>query len=139
MPAAHLAENQGAGMSDFASPEERQQQQIADWLLAILRFAVTRQEPDRMSALTMANDMDRPSAHAESNSFAFFANTTKELCDVIANEHTPQRLRVLRQHLGRIGNRRLRAAIEAATGLQERGTAATAHPESVRAYLWKGL
>ncbi|MCK9908556.1 hypothetical protein MXD81_05420 [Microbacteriaceae bacterium K1510] len=126
-------------MSDLATPEQRQRERITDWLLAVLRFAVTRNEADRASLLATANELDRPQLTAEVGSFAFFRTTTIELCATIAGKHDEQRVKILRRHFNHIGNLRLRAALEAATGLKEADQVPAASPRHDRAYLWKGL
>lgn len=126
-------------MSDLATPEQRQRERITDWLLAVLRFAVTRNEADRVSLLVTANELDRPQLTAEVGSFAFFRTTTIELCAAIIDKHDEQRVKILRRHFNHIGNLRLRAALEAATGLKEADHTPAASPRHDRAYLWKGL
>lgn len=126
-------------MSDLATPEQRQRERITDWLLALLRFAITRSEADRESLQALANELDRPQITADLGSFAFFRTTTVELCTAIAGKHDEQRVKILRRHFNHIGNLRLRAALEAATGLKEADHTPAAGPRHDRAYLWKGL
>jgi hypothetical protein len=97
-------------MSDLTARDEW----VRNWLLAILRFAVTLQQADRAGVLAMAKDMDRRGVGVASTAFAFFARTSNELCDVIADRDDPKRVTTLRRHLGRIDDRRLRRALEAA-------------------------
>jgi len=126
-------------MSELATPEERQRERITDWLLAVLRFAITRSEADRTSLLATASELDRPQLTADTGSFAFFRTTTIELCTAIASKPGELRVKILRRHFNHIGNLRLRAALEAATGLKEADHAPAASPRHDRAYLWKGL
>lgn len=126
-------------MSNLVTLEELQQERVTDWLLAILRFAITRDDTDRASLLAVANELDRPRPTADNGSFTFFTSTTTELCGAITAKHDAQRQKALRQHLNRIGNLRLRAALEAAVGLKHADSALAATPRSSRTYLWKGL
>ena len=87
---------------------------VRDWLLAILRFAVTLEQADRAVVLAIAKEMDRRGVGVASTAFAFFARTSNELCDAIADRDDPKRVATLRRHLGRIDDRRLRRALEAA-------------------------
>lgn len=105
----------------------------------MLRFAITRNDADRASLLAMANELDRPQLTADLGSFAFFRTTTVELCTAIAGTHNEQRVKILRRHFNHIGNLRLRAALEAATGLKEVDHIPSVRPRHHRAYLWKGL
>lgn len=97
-------------MSDVLARDER----VQDWLLAILRFAVTLQQADRAVVLAMAKDMDQSGSGVASTTFAFFTRTSAELCGAIADRDDPKRVATLRRHLGRIDDRRLRRAFEAA-------------------------
>jgi len=112
---------------------------IREWLLAILRFAVTRQPADRTAVLTMAESMDRPGARAALASFDFFVRTSIEFCDGIAAEGDPEKTTALRRQLKRIGDERLRRALEAALdgGLAKRRAGKSRRPD--RNYLFRGL
>jgi hypothetical protein len=111
--ATHLTRRLGReppDMSDVFARNER----VRDWSLAILRFAVTLEKTDRAIALAMAKDMDRAGLSGRSAVFTFFARTSTEFCDAIADRDDPKRVTTLRRHLGRIDDRRLRRALEAA-------------------------
>jgi hypothetical protein len=85
------------------------------WQLAILRFAVTFDNPDRLAVMAIANEIDRlGSQHDGKPDFNFFRRTSAELCAAILrpNELTPT---VLRQYLARIDDDRLRRVFAAAT------------------------
>ena len=59
---------------------------IDDWLLAVLRFAVTRDEADRSAVLVLAEAMDRSGASpARPSSFEFFRRSSIELCRAIVD------------------------------------------------------
>jgi len=87
------------------------------WHLAVLRFAVTLENADRLAVLAIAAEIDRlgPS-HRGRPAFGFFRRTTAELCAAIL-EPNELSSAALRQHLARIDDDRLKrvfaAAIEA--------------------------
>jgi hypothetical protein len=87
------------------------------WQLAILRFAVTLDNADRLAVLAIAGEIDRLGPHHDNKpDFSFFRRTSAELCAAILtpNELSPA---VLRQYLARIDDDRLKhvfaATIEA--------------------------
>ncbi|WP_076865381.1 hypothetical protein [Bradyrhizobium mercantei] len=82
------------------------------WQLAVLRFAVTRDDDDRMHALAVAGEVDRLGS-AAGDAFHFFRRTTAELCAAIAGQGTDQDA-VVGRFLARIDNVRLKRAVEAA-------------------------
>src|SRR5258708_38565389 len=84
------------------------------WQLAILRFAVTLDNADRLAVLAIANEIDRLGPqHDGKPDFNFFRRTSAELCAAILrpNELTPA---LLRQYLARIGDDRLKRTFAAA-------------------------
>jgi hypothetical protein len=109
-----------------------------DWLLAILRFAVTLERNDRVAVLAMARELDRPGMGEAATTFAFFTRTSLEFCNAIADKNDPNRTAILLRHIARIEDHRLKRALEAAIDLG---------PEAMRALprnpwqsdLWRGL
>jgi len=84
------------------------------WQLAILRFAVTLDNSDRMAVMAIATQIDTlGSPHDSKPNFNFFRRTSAELCAAILqpNELAPA---VLRQYLARIDDGRLKRAFAAA-------------------------
>jgi len=106
---------------DAAAQEEWQNQKVRDWLLAILRFAVTLEQTDRVTVLVMAKEMDRSGSRVDQTPFAFFVRTSTEFCNAIAYKGDPNRVGALRDHLRRIGDLRLRRALEAAIEFDQAG------------------
>lgn len=45
-------------MSDAAGPQDWSAIQVQEWLLLLLRFAITRDPKDEAAALSVANDLD---------------------------------------------------------------------------------
>jgi hypothetical protein len=98
-------------MTDAAAQEESRK--VTDWLLAILRFAVTRNTNDRAAVLIMAGEMDRLGSHAGESTFAYFFRTSCQFCDAFAGNETPETVDALRRHFEKIENVRLRRALQA--------------------------
>lgn len=115
---------------------------VREWLLLLLTFAVTRELTDQSAALAMADELDSLGVRWQCRAPRFFVRTTKEVCEAILAACDGSNNAVLRRHLARIDDPRLRRAFRAAVGLDERSEA----PEGSaggkgRKYpdLWKGL
>ena len=111
------------------------------WQLAVLRFAVTREDDDRMHALGVAGEVDRLGG-AAGDAFHFFRRTTAELCAAISGRGADQD-GVVRRFLAQIDHVRLRRAVDAAIA-KDRAKDCT--PPSLAAGrikpspdLWRGL
>lgn len=85
---------------------------IADWLFAILRFAVTREQTDRASVIIAARQLDRPGASFREMQFGFFVRTSIEFCDAIVSDDHFERRASLRRQMEAIEDARLRRAFE---------------------------
>jgi hypothetical protein len=112
---------------------------VRDWLLAILRYAVTLEQSDRAAAATMAEVLDRVESRHERTGFRFFTKTNSEFCDAIADRDRPQAANALESHLRRIEDLRLRRALEAAIGEAPASAAPPTPKRGNYANLWKGL
>jgi len=110
---------------------------VSEWLLAVLRFAVTLQPADRVAVMAMAQEIDR--AGNPRVAFSFFAKTSAELCHAIMGEDGPAARAVLRAHLARIDDPRLRRAFEAAIARDWSPARSPSAKKFDRAELWKGL
>ena len=130
-------------MSDAAAQQEWRNKWVRHWLLAILRFAVTLEQTDRAAALAVAEEMDRVGWRSEDQpTFKFFGRTSTELCSAIADREDPKTVAVLRLHLKRIDDHRLRRALEAAIELGDLSAAAKKVSKAKKHEcrdLWKGL
>jgi hypothetical protein len=108
------------------------------WQLAILRFAVTLDNADRLAVLMIAAEMDGLGPKRDNRpEFRFFRNTSTELCAAILR---PNQLTstVLREYLARIDDDRLKHIFAAAVEV-ERAKAPSAGKPVKRDGLWKGL
>ena len=94
---------------DATEPESKL---LRAWQLAVLRFAVTLDDDDRMHALGVAGEVDRLGGAAD-DAFHFFRRTTAELCAAISGQGVDQDA-VIRRFLAQIDNVRLKRAVEAA-------------------------
>lgn len=116
--ATHLTrrlDREPAHMSDVVARNEWRTKKVGDWLLAILRFAVTLRDDDRSAILVAAEEIDRPGKSSEDKSeFKFFRSTSIEICSAISEKQNLRGSAVLRLHLNRIEDCRLRRALAAA-------------------------
>ena len=102
-------------MHDSAAQAECSTKKIRDWLLALLRYAVTLHDADKSAVLLIAEEIDKLGSRAEYRSaFEFFRGTSTELCSAILDRQNSMRSAILRLHLKRIDDWRLRRAFEAA-------------------------
>jgi hypothetical protein len=118
---------------------EQSLHKVEDWLLVILRFAITHEQADRGAILSLAADLDRHGEHAARSDFAFFTRTSVEICDLIVGTNRPERVAVLRRHIGMIDNDRLRRALEAALGMERPLTNGGRMRSRRNEDLWRGL
>jgi len=93
---------------------ERHARAVRDWQLAILRFAVTLDDADRLAVLTIAREIDDLAPpHAGKPDFGFFRRTSTALCATLL-QPDESGCTVLRQFLARIDDGRLKRAFAAA-------------------------
>lgn len=113
---------------------------VRAWLLALLRFAVTRDKDDRLAVLAAASEIDRLSAPQSGRSgFRFFHRTSAELCGAIT-EPRHDSITVLRRHLDRMTDERMRRAFAATVELDQVPERVKRRPGTQRRHnLWQGL
>ena len=121
------------------SDTEKLTKKAKDWLLAILRFAITLERNDRAAVLAMARELDRPGIGEAMTTFAFLTRTSFEFCNAIANKNDPNRGVVVRRQLARIEDLPLRRALEAAIDLEPASMRAPRPKGYWQGDLWKGL
>jgi hypothetical protein len=95
---------------------DRQERKVREWLLLLLRFAVTRDANDQSAVLLLAAELDAAGSRRLDGP-SFFARTSREVCRAIAAENDSRSLSVLDKHSRRIDDVRLRRAFQAAAGL----------------------
>ena len=127
-----------ARMSDDSDKESVRAGKIRDWLLALLRFAVTREENDRTAFLRSALELDRSASCQRDAAFAFFTRTSTDLCTALRDLDDSQSRLAIQRQLKRIDDDRMRRALEAAIGVDPASATPKVRPHS-RAFLWKGL
>jgi hypothetical protein len=122
-------------ISDSSAIEESHR--IREWLLGILRFAVTLERCDRAAVMCLAAEMDRLGASTSQSGFSYFTKTSAKLCDCILAKYDFDKLTVLRLHIEKIDDHRLRRAFEGALFGNHNEPARSRKLD--RQYLWKGL
>ena len=109
------------------------------WQLAILRFAVTFDNADRLAVMAIANEIDRLGVqHGGKPDFSFFRRTSAELCAAILrpNELTTA---LLRQYLARIDDDRLKRVFAATIDSDQPKLSLISKPFKRDSGLWRGL
>jgi hypothetical protein len=114
-----------------------QAHRVREWLLAVLRFAVTLEPADRAAVLAIAEQMDRLGFPANQPSFSFFVRTSTEFCKSIVAAEGAEKRFALSHYLGKIDDDRLRRAFESV--LEARQTAGKSPKTRRRQDLWRGL
>ena len=122
-------------MREYAT--EPESKLLCAWQLAVLRFAVTLDDDDRMHALGVAGEVDRLGGAAD-DAFHFFRRTTAELCAAISGQSADQEA-VIRRFLAQIDNVRLKRAVEAAIARDRMPPKLVASRVKPGADLWRGL
>lgn len=107
------------------------------WQLAVLRFAVTLDDDDRMHALSVAGAVDRLGG-ADDDAFHFFRRTTAELCIAITGNDTHAEV-IVRRFERQIDNPRLRRAFEAAIARDQTPPKIVTSRTRPSEDLWRGL
>jgi hypothetical protein len=116
---------------------EKHAKTLRAWQLAILRFAVTLDNADRLAVLRIAAELDGPCPKRDNApEFSFFRKTSAELCAAILRPNEPTSS-VLRQYLARIDDDRLRRIFAAA--METHQPKASSKPAKRDNGLWKGL
>lgn len=117
----------------------QQSQRIRQWLLFILRFAITREQADRAAVLAMADHLDRPSATHTRRGFSFFARTSAEICSLIDSKRGLEENARLRLQLRRIDDVRLRRALESVLEIERADSKVRGARLRQSLELWRGL
>jgi hypothetical protein len=111
----------------MSGPTHWQRLKMREWLLLLLRYAVTHEVADRKTAIRYAAELDSPGRWWTGGP-SFFVATTRDVCRAIASPKHPHSDKVLRIHSSRIDDVRLRRAFRAAVGLErDRATRPVKH------------
>lgn len=117
-----------------------QERRLHEWLLALLRFAVTRTAADRAAVQALADELDTLGSAWRGGRGHFFGRTTDSLCDAVLTSGSEPSKALLRLHLNRIEDIRLRRAFSAAVDLDEAPKPRRKPAgRTGRTDLWKGL
>jgi len=108
------------------------------WHLAVLRYAVTLDNADRLAVLRIAREIDRLARRGGGAEFEFFRRTSAELCAAILQPGEPASA-VLRQYLERINDDRLKRVFAAAIGADPPTVPQVSGRLGRGNGLWKGL
>jgi hypothetical protein len=112
---------------------------VRAWQLAVLRFAVTLDNADRLAVLAIANEIDRlHPRHDGKPAFDFFRRTSAQLCAAILRPDEPGST-VLQQYHARIDDDRIRRAFAAATEVDQPKVFSVSKPVKRDNGLWRGL
>jgi hypothetical protein len=135
-------------MSSNAPGSERHARTLRAWQLAILRFAVTLDNSDRLAVMAIASEIDRLDPQQQGKpDFNFFRRTSAELCAAIFQPSEPA-APLLRDYIAQIDDDRLKRAFEAAIeeddqpkapAVSKAKASAVSKPVERRDGLWKGL
>ncbi|WP_051379351.1 hypothetical protein [Bradyrhizobium murdochi] len=116
-------------------PHERT---LRAWHLAILRFAVTLDDTDRLNVLAIAQEIDRMGRKDREGAFHFFRRTSAKLCLAILGRGETGSA-ILRRYLAQIAEPRLKQAFAAAVGIREPDAAPAKRRPKQDQDLFRGL
>src|SRR3977135_4173804 len=108
------------------------------WQLAILRFAVTLDNADRLAVLAIASEIDRLGPqHASRPRFGFFPRPRAALCAAVLRPNELSST-VLRQHVARIDDDRLKRVFGAAIETDQPKVSLVGKPIKRDLGCWRG-
>ena len=120
---------------EAVTPHERM---LRAWHFAILRFAVTLDNSDRLNVLAVAQELDRSGRKEREREFHFFRRTSAGLCHAILN-HDETGSAILRNYLAQMGEHRLKQAFAATVGMPEPNATPMRRRSKQDQYLFRGL
>ena len=122
-------------MRQFVSQDARAGR-IREWLLLLLRFAITWDPKDEAAVFAMADEIDALGLRWRPSAPSFFRRTSDEVCAAITVLDDPKRATILKKHIARIDDPRLRRAFQAAVDIERK---APADSKKNGRDLWTGL
>lgn len=126
-------------MSSSVPGKEWHAKTLRAWQFAILRFALTLDNADRLAVMAIASEIDRLGPQDEAKlDFDFFQRTSAGLCAAILQ---PNELNaaILRQYLAWIDDDRLKRSFAAAMQTEPPNTSSADKPLKRDNGLWRGL
>jgi hypothetical protein len=121
--------------SATSDPRDWAARQVREWLLLLLRFAITTDPKDLSAALALADEIDARGVEWRPSAPSFFRRTSNDVCKAITALDDPKRTAILKRHLARIDDPALRRAFRAAVNFDERTAPSQRNPRN----LWFGL
>jgi hypothetical protein len=131
-----LAAARPSAAGSVVAAQDGAAKQVREWLLLLLRFAITQDPEDRLAVLLMANGFDHLARQCRRSAPTYFRRSSREICDAITTLDDPRREAILDGHIAQIGHPGLRRAFQAAVYPQWR-TLDSARER--RTDLWTGL
>ena len=126
-------------MNSNASGAVRHNKTLLAWQLALLRFAVTLDDNDRLAVLAAAGEIDRLALNGDRHSdFRFFRRISVELCESISDPDQAGS-QCLQQYLRQIDDERLKRSFAAAIGYHWPEKPLVSKPTGRNDNLWRGL
>lgn len=126
-------------MSPSVPGSEWHARTLRAWQLAMLRFAVTLDNADRLAVMAVASEIDRLAPEQDGRpAFGFFRRTSAELCGAILQPNELTSL-VLQQYLARMEDDRLKRAFAAAIDSDQPKASSVGKPIKRDNGLWKGI
>ena len=129
-------------MSCSGHAMERYAGTLRAWHLAILRYAVTRDNADRLAVFRIALEIDSlepgQEPRQDDGGFDFFRRTSAELCTAILQPNA-RASAILQQYLARIDDDRFKRALAAAIDASEPAVSPAGRAVGRGNDLWKGL
>jgi len=113
------ADTETSPADDASGRQDGRARQIREWLLLLLRFGITRDPVDEAAVFVVANDIDSLGLQQGQSAPSFFRRTSGDVCKAITTLDDPKRALILKRHLARIDEPRLRQAFRAAIDLEE--------------------
>ena len=104
-------------MQQFGSQDWRSGR-VREWLLLLLRFATTHNAKDQAAVLAMADEIDALGQQRRPSAPSFFRRTSGEVSAAITARDDPKRAAILKKHIARIDDPRLRRVFRAAVDLE---------------------
>jgi hypothetical protein len=104
-------------MQQFGSQDWRASR-IREWLLLLLRFASPAIRWIKRLQFAMADEIDALGHQWRPSAPSFFRRTSDEVCKMVIALDDPRRATVLKKHIARIDDSRLRRAFHAAVALE---------------------